>query len=92
MTTLMNKRVVIVGGSSGIDLGVAVAASAGRGARDRRSIGREAASGGANAGSFVGGKLIGAMMLAKHAARTSTRRGSMIFTSRIKNPRGRSRA
>jgi NAD(P)-dependent dehydrogenase (short-subunit alcohol dehydrogenase family) len=141
MATLMDKKIIVVGGSSGIGLGVAAAAL--RSGADVRIVGRSAerlqaaaralGAGGrvtthpadmtqdadvvrmfdeigsfdhlvSTAGApppgdpigqtdidvvrrFVDNKLIGAVMLAKHAVRTLTAGGSMTFTSGINKDR-----
>ncbi|RWM24491.1 SDR family oxidoreductase [Mesorhizobium sp.] len=141
MATLRDKRIIVVGGSSGIGFGVAVAALeggadvviAGRsadrlkaavtklaGAGRVRSIAADMANEAdvarlfdeagafdhlvATAGTpppnypigeadmdfvrqFVDGKLVGAVMLAKHAIRTLKKGGSMTFTSGINKDR-----
>ncbi|TGS16183.1 SDR family oxidoreductase [Mesorhizobium sp. M2E.F.Ca.ET.209.01.1.1] len=141
MTTLAGKKIIVVGGSSGIGFGVAAAAlehgaevvivgrsedklkaaakrlgGAGRATRIAADMANEAdvsrlfeEAGAfdhlvATAGTpppndpigetdmgfvrgFVDGKLVGAVMLAKHAVRKLNRGGSMIFTSGINKDR-----
>ncbi|RWB52886.1 SDR family oxidoreductase [Mesorhizobium sp.] len=141
MTTLRDKKIIVVGGSSGIGFGVAVAALeggakvviAGRSADKLKAAVAKLAGAGrvmgvaadmaneadvarlfdeagafdhlvATAGTpppnypigeadmdfvrqFVDGKLVGAVMLAKHAVRTLRKGGSMTFTSGINKDR-----
>ncbi|CDX22442.1 Short-chain dehydrogenase/reductase SDR [Mesorhizobium plurifarium] len=141
MTSLNGKKIIVVGGSSGIGFGVAAAALesgaevviAGRSADKLKAATKRLAGAGrvtaiaadmaneadvarlfgaigafdhlvATAGTpppndpigetdmdfvrqFVDGKLIGAVMLAKHAVRTLNKGGSMIFTSGINKDR-----
>ncbi|RUU58087.1 SDR family oxidoreductase [Mesorhizobium sp. M2C.T.Ca.TU.002.02.1.1] len=141
MTSLNGKKIIVVGGSSGIGFGVAAAALeagaevviAGRSAEKLKAATKRLAGAGrvaaiaadmaneadvarlfdaigafdhlvATAGTpppndpigetdmdfvrqFVDGKLIGAVMLAKHAVRTLNKGGSMIFTSGINKDR-----
>jgi NAD(P)-dependent dehydrogenase (short-subunit alcohol dehydrogenase family) len=111
MATLMGKKVVVVGGSSGIGLGVATgvetvtadmareaeiaAAFAGIGAFDHLVSTAGAPPPGDPIAdtkadeirAFVDNKLIGAVLVAKHAARKLKSGGSMTFTSGINKDR-----